>query len=327
MKKLVYHPIKNFIAKHYIRFLQRFTNIKVIGITGSAGKTTTKEMIASILKHVGLTVWSKDNIDPIYNIPSTILRCTPWTKYLVLEMGVEKPGEMDFYLSFVRPDAAVITNIYPTHTEFLGSVEGVLKEKAKLVLSIPRDGIAILNKNDVRLVKLSKELKCKVVWFEEENEDAARILARSLGVDSKLIEKGLKSYSRPKHRSEILHHRSGAVIYDDSYNSNPEAFLFTLKKFNKLAGKNTKIAVVGDMLELGKLAISEHQRVGKEIKKSNFAKVFGVGKLARYITPDVFDSWEEVLPHLNEYLKPKTYILIKGSRSIGLDRLVLKLTS
>lgn len=132
IKKTIYHPIKNLIANNYLFFLRKFTNIKVIAITGSAGKTTTKEMVTSILKQVAPTVWTKDNIDPVYNIPATILRCTPWTKYLILEMSVEYPGEMDFYLWLAKPDIGVITNIFPTHTEFFGDADGVLKVQSVL---------------------------------------------------------------------------------------------------------------------------------------------------------------------------------------------------
>lgn len=320
----VIHPIKRRLARWYLKILRTFTDIKVVGVTGSAGKSTTVQMMASILKHVAPTVATPHSIDPIYNVPNTILKTKPWTKFLILEMSVEYPGEMDYYLWLAKPDIGVITNIYPTHTEFLKSTQGVFEEKSKLVKN---SKIAILNKRDNYLKSLVGKLKAKIIWFEGENEDAANTLATLLEIKDDLIGEGLKNYSRPEHRAVIIKHKSGATIYDDSYNSNPEAFLFTLRKFNKLAGKNTKAAVVGDMLELGKLAIMEHKRVGREIKKSNFSIVFGVGKLVKYITADVFDSWEKVLPHLKKYLKPKTYILIKGSRSIGLDRLVLKLTS
>ena len=327
IKKYFYHPAKNILAKYYLVFLRKFMGLKVVGITGSAGKTTTKEMVASILKQNAPTVWSKYNIDPIYNISATILRCTPYTKFLVLEMGIEKLGEMDFYLWLAKPDVGVITNIFPTHTEFLKDEKGVLCEKGKLVLNLEKGDTAVLNKGDGRLRKLGEKVKAKVVWFDGDNEDCAIAVCKALGIKGKDIEIGLKNYEKPRHRYEIIKHASGAVIFDDSYNSNPEALLKTLTIFNKLAGVNTKIAVLGDMLELGDLAESQHKRVGKEIEKYSFARVFGVGKLVKYVTPEVFDSWEDVLPRLKEYLKPKTFILVKGSRSIGLDKLVLKLSS
>lgn len=324
-KKIFIHPVKRRIAKTYLLVLRKLTKITVIGITGSAGKTTTKEMLASILKLDGKTVYSIANIDPVYNIPTTILKCGFNTKYLILEMGVEYPGEMDFYLWLAKPDIGVITNIFPTHTEFLKDIEGVLEEKSKLVKSLSQDGFAVLNKNDFRLKSLENKTKAKIIWFNGENFDAAGKVAEIFGISPQNIKKGLENYDKPKHRYEIIKHKSGAIIFDDSYNSNPEALLTTLKKFNELAGNNLKIAVLGDMLELGELDIPEHTRVGKEIKKYNFEKVFGVGKSVKYITPNIYDDALAVLPDLKPVLKKNTYVLIKGSRSIGLDRLVEKL--
>lgn len=324
----VIHPIKRRVAKCYVFFLQKFCGLTVIGITGSAGKTTTKEMIAGILKLDGKTVYSFDNIDPVFNIPSTILKCTPFTKYLVLEMGIEYPNEMNFYLWLVKPNIGVITNIFPTHTLYLDDIEGVFKEKSKLVKNTK---IAVLNENDKYLQKLKFTLKAKEFWFKsaeisiESNANAARKVAEVLGISGNLTEKGLVNYENPKHRLELIKHKSGAFILDDTYNSNPEAFISTLKYFNNIAGKNSKVVVLGDMLELGDIEEREHKRVAIEIKKHNYEKVIGVGHLVRFITPNVYKTALEVLPEIKKYLKPDTYILFKGSRSIGLDKLVDKM--
>jgi len=324
LKKRIYHPVKNILAKYYLIFLKSFTGIKVIAITGSAGKTTTKEMTASILRRAASTVWSKDNIDPVYNIPATILRCTPATKYLVLEMGIEYPGEMDFYLGLVKPDVAVITNIFPTHTEFLGSVEGVFREKSKLVLSLDKDSYAVLNRKDAKLKSLPERLRAKVVWFEGGNMDAARAVGNIFGVGRKDMEAGLKNFDRLGHRLRVIRLISGATLLDDSYNSNPEALLATLREFNKMAG---------DMLELGKLEESEHRRVGREVVKSDFDAVIGVGKAVKFLIDEVkkgsgktetylFRDQTSVLPALKPLAVKDSFILIKGSRSIGLDKVV-----
>ena len=321
-KKFLYHPIKNLFAKYYLVFLRKFTSIKVVGITGSAGKTTTKEMIASVLKLSGSTVYSKDNIDPVYNIATTILRCNLRTKYLVLEMGIEKPGEMNFYMWLVKPDIGVITNIFPTHTEFLGNIEGVLNEKSILVKNT---NLAVLNKNDQRLLFLGKGLKSKVYWFNKTNESATETVCKILNISENQIKKGLKSYQKPNHRLKVVNHQSGAVIFDDSYNSNPEAFLFSLKKFLLYAKNNKKVAVVGDMLELGAISKSEHLRIAKNLAKYKFEKIIGVGNLVNLITKNTFLNYEKALPEVKKYLKPGFYIFIKGSRSIGLDKLIDRL--
>lgn len=325
---LIIHPLKRRVAKIYVYILQKFFGLVVIGITGSAGKTTTKEMIASVLRLSAKTVWSKENIDPIFNIPTTILKCTPRTKFLVLEMGVEYPKEMDFYLWLVKPIIGVITNIFPTHTLYFGDINGVFKEKIKLVKNTK---IAVLNSDDKRLSKLKNKIKANICWFKnsenpiDQNKNTAKIVCEVLGIEKDLIEKGLNQYQSPKHRLNLIKHKSGAFIFDDTYNSNPEAFKNGLNYFLKLAGKNKKIAIVGDMLELGQKEIDEHKKIGKLLKQSSFEKIFGVGKLVKYVCSDVYSEPLELLPRIKPFLNKNYYIFIKGSRSIGLDKLVDKL--
>lgn len=339
VKKWLMHPIKRRFARWYLKILQKCSDMKVIAITGSAGKTTTKEMLAAILKLDGKTIYSKENIDPIYNIPSTILRTPIGTKYLILEMGIEYPGEMDFYLWLAKADIGVITNIFPTHLEFLGNVEGVLKEKSKLVLGLGKEDTAVLNSGDSQLKEIASKLKAKIQWFEPNKDQlmedafAAATVADSLNVPKNIIFEGLKQYQKPKHRLSIIKLKIGAVILDDTYNSNPQALSKTLKYFTHKAGKNNKIAVLGDMKELGKFEESFHRELGQEISKMNFQAVIGVGSAIKYLIDEINKSnnytktyfvakQEDVLPVISPYLQDGNYILIKGSRSIALDKLV-----
>jgi UDP-N-acetylmuramoyl-tripeptide--D-alanyl-D-alanine ligase len=165
IRKWFLHPIKRRMAKYYLFVLKRTFGVNVIAITGSAGKTTTKEMLTAILSYRGNVIASYKNIDPVYNIPTTIFKCRPSTKYLILEMGVEFPGEMDFYLWLTQPDIAVITNVYPTHTEFFGDLHGVFKEKRKLAESIRTSGAIILNNENDYLRSLKEKVKGKVILF------------------------------------------------------------------------------------------------------------------------------------------------------------------
>ncbi len=273
----IVHPFKRRIARVYVRFLQKFFGLKVVGITGSSGKTTTKEMIASILSLSGETIYSFANIDPIYNIPTTILRCKPFTKYLVLEMGVEYPNEMDFYLWLVRPNVRVITNIYPTHTLFFENEEGVFKEKSKLVKSSSDNEFSILNLENKYLKGLKGKLESMTFWFGKGSEifaseitftrdfktkftlnidkqkvninlpilgnqfvdDALACVstAYALGIDLSKIKRGLESFKNQDHRMKIVNHKSGAVLIDDSYNNNPSAAKEAIVVLKKVAGK------------------------------------------------------------------------------------------
>jgi len=341
ISKWITHPGKRRIAKWYLQFLKNNTDIKVIGITGSAGKTTTKEMLAAILRLDGKTIYTPKNVDSVYSIPNTILRTPIGTKYLVLEMGVEYPGEMDFYLWLAKPNIVIITNIFPTHLEFLGDIEGVFKEKSKLVLSLPSDGIAVLNSGDAKLKSISKNLKARVVWFNpdknpiDQNANAASAAARSLGIPEDIIKNGLSNYQRPEHRLHFIKHKSGAVILDDSYNSNPWAALATLEYFNSIA-KGKKVAILGDMLELGNYDETAHRELGLAVAKSNFEVVIAVGKSSKFLIEEVnklskntktylFSATEEAFPVASKLLNKDTTLLVKGSHSIGLDKLVAKL--
>lgn len=336
VSKWIAHPIKRRVARLYLKFLQRFCGIKVIGITGSSGKTTTTQMLASILKLKGKTVWSREGVDSVYNIPNMILRCSWNTKYLILEMSVEYIGEMDFYLWLARPDIGVITNIFPTHLEFLRDINGVLNEKAKLVLNLSKSDTAVLNSNDSLLRSLKSRIKSKIIWFQDNgnlldcNASCARTVADSLNIPKMTIDKGLASYKNPVHRLSLIKTKSGAFVLDDSYNSNPEALSSALKYFVKIAGKNKKIAVLGDMKELGKFEEELHRKSGREISKLGFVAVIGVGNSIKYLISEIgksvktniVSSQEMVLPLIKPYLEKGNYILIKGSRSIGLDKLV-----
>lgn len=371
-RKWVIHPIKRRIAKYYLMLLQKAFGLTVIATTGSAGKTSTKEMIAAILRRKGSTVISFANIDPVYNIPTTILSARPWTKYLVLEMGVEYPGEMDFYLWLATPHIAVVTNIYPTHTLFLKSIEGVAKEKRKLTDSLKREDFAILNSDNRYTREFGKTTKAKVIWFGGEgkikavnstfNKDldtrytlkigsskisillpilgnqfiqnslAAASVGYALGVSLKDIKEGIESFTPPPHRMRPIKLTSGALVIDDSYNNNPKAAEEALKTFNEVVGERKKIIVFGDMLELGDLEKEEHQRIGRMINSMNVSCLIGVGPASKLVVDEVkkkigekaiwINSNDEVIPILSPLLKKDTITLIKGSRSIGLEKVV-----
>lgn len=374
LRSFLIHPFKRRIAKYYLVFLRKIFGIKVIGITGSAGKTTVKEMVASILAKEGKTIASIANIDPIYNIPTTILKCSPTTKYLVLEMGVEFKGEMDFYLWLAKPDIGIITNIYPTHTEFFDNEEGVYKEKSKLVKTLNKNSYAVLNSEDKRLQRLKGNLKCHTVWYgsgsivdaknvkigmkgteftlitdSEKNSIhlpisgkqfvsdalAAASTAFALGIQVKNIKKGLETFDRQENRMVVYSNKVGTLIVDDSYNSNPEAVISAVETFKDLAGRKKTVAVLGDMLELGDKAKSEHLRVGKYIKEAGIDYLISVGDLAKlfvkgsgFSDKKAFEAGdvEEAYRKVKEFLTPDYAILIKGSRSIGLDKLAKKLS-
>src|SRR3989344_6350613 len=143
--KKPYHVLKTVLAVLYLQF---YPKIVIIGIAGSVGKTTTKEAIAHVLKQQYKIKYSRANIDPVFNIPSTILSLRPGDQILLLDMGIEHKGDMAYYLSLVRPKIALLTRLTIEHSQFLGSLEEIISHESELVKALPKDGTAILNVDD-----------------------------------------------------------------------------------------------------------------------------------------------------------------------------------
>jgi UDP-N-acetylmuramoyl-tripeptide--D-alanyl-D-alanine ligase len=156
------HFIRFFMAKRYAALFPRST---FIGITGSVGKTSTTICAQNVLSEKFKTISTDTNLTSIFNIPITLLKLRPNIKKVVLEMGIEYPDEMDFYLSLVKPATAIITRISYAHSEFLGDVENIYKEKSKLVRSLPKDGFVILNWDDLSSRKMAKETEAEAIFF------------------------------------------------------------------------------------------------------------------------------------------------------------------
>lgn len=156
------HLLKIYLARQYAKLYSREI---FIGVTGSVGKTTCIQAALSILSQKYTTLATLPNLDPILNIPSTILKIKPGVTKVILEMGIEYPGEMDFYLSLVQPQTVVITKIAYAHNEYLGSLDEIMKEKGKLVEQLDKEGVAILNWDDPPCRKLAKGCKATIVYF------------------------------------------------------------------------------------------------------------------------------------------------------------------
>jgi UDP-N-acetylmuramoyl-tripeptide--D-alanyl-D-alanine ligase len=378
-KNLIYfyfiHPVKRRIAKYYLVFLKTFSKIKIIAITGSSGKSTTKEMLSSILRLNGNTVYSFANIDPVYNIPTTVLKCNLKTKYLILEYGVEYPGEMNFYLWMAKPDIGIITSINPTHLEFFKSVDGVFNEKIKLAkYLIENNKKVFLNKENTYLRKFGENNKNVIFYGEDssikatnlimkngyqyfdieedsvltriklsvlgkinvENSLAAYAVADSVGINKSKIIKGLSVYKPLDHRLSIIKIKNSTII-DDSYNNNPVAAEKAIEFLKEYSNGKSMVVVFGDMLELGKHSYKFHKKIGEMFLKLPLIRLICVGELSKTIyeinkeklgTNNAFwvSNETEVDEYLTPLLKEKNTILVKGSHSIGLDRLIARLS-
>lgn len=160
--KKPFHLMRIYLARAYVKL---FSKEMFIGVTGSVGKTTCVQASVLVLSQKFKTLSTVPNLDPILNIPITILKLNPSVKKAIFEMGIEYPGEMDFYLSLLKPKVAVITRIAVAHSEFLGNLEQIVEEKGKLIEQLPQDGVAILNWDDIHSKKLALFCRGTVVYF------------------------------------------------------------------------------------------------------------------------------------------------------------------
>ncbi len=378
-RKWFVHPLKRHLTHYRSAYLSK-SGTTIIGITGSAGKTTTKEMLAAILSQKFKTEYSKANIDPVYNIPETVLHTPKNTEKLILEMGIEFPGELDFYTWLAKPNIGIVTAVDWTHTEFFGDVEGVLKEKQKLITSLPKSGYAILNYDDVRVRSIAKKTKANVMFFGSSpkcdvqfsnitltkdfktefilhyKKESIKIklpllgyhfaslasASAAVGILSQMslseIKKGLESMQNEPHRMQPIKLKNNSILLDDTYNANPFATKGALKILNGVSGKRRKVFVFGEMKELGRYSIKGHSEIGKKLVECGVAELLTLGELTRYTietaiknglsqknTYYAFDK-KDLLKEIKKRIKRGDVILIKASRSMGLEEIVDALT-
>ncbi|MDO8487588.1 MAG: Mur ligase family protein [Candidatus Curtissbacteria bacterium] len=314
------HKSRNYIAKNYLKLLPE---VEVIGITGSVGKTLTQNAIYSVLSQKFNVATGGENLDPTFRIPQTILATKPWNQKVVLEYGVEKPGNMDHYLSIVKPKIAVVTTISPTHTKYFKDIEGIYSEKVKLVKALGKSGYAVLNADDPNVTKMANETEARIYWYGKKAADGVKIshFSQSLtGSTFRLHYKSqkatvswkavgehqltsayaaaavgllegltLKQIAKGLSQVKLPVHRLTPLvtknfnIIDDTYNSSPKAALEALKTFLKLSKNLHKIIVLGPMKDLGHLSLEEHKKLGSAIAKSKINVLITYEKVAEII--------------------------------------------
>ena len=160
--KKPFHLLKIYLARQYAKL---YSSDTFVGVTGSVGKTTTVSALYAVLSQKYKTITTTPNLDPILNIPQTLLKLNPSIKKVILEMGCEYPGEIDFYLRLVKPKYVVVTKISYAHSKFLGDINQIMEEKGKLVEGLPEDGVAVLNYDDVNSQKLADKCRGRVYYF------------------------------------------------------------------------------------------------------------------------------------------------------------------
>jgi len=358
-------------------FHRRRFPVPVVCITGSNGKTTTKEMTASVLGEKFNTLKTHLNLNNEFGVPLTLFRMNSSHEAAVIELGMNHPGEIRRLSEICYPDFGVITNIGPAHLEGVGSINDVMAAKGELIDNIKKDGIFIFNGDDPYCRQLGKTSGRKAFRFGQANDAdvrateienngnatgfnlqlpdeeifvrinapgrfmvsnalAAAAVGSLTGLSGRQIKSGIEKFRPVKGRMDMRQTRLGFFIIDDSYNANPASMEAAINTLVSLKGLKKGALVAGDMLELGEKAKQLHEEIGELAAKSGVNRLFLTGEYAACIKkgaqrrgmPDediIVGDKAELVKSLLEYLSVQDWVLVKGSRSSGMEAVVRQL--
>jgi UDP-N-acetylmuramoyl-tripeptide--D-alanyl-D-alanine ligase len=347
--------------------------VKVVAVTGSMGKTTTKEAAASAIGSAARVLKSEGNLNNYYGLPLSLLRLED-EEVAVLEMGMSSPGEIARLTSIARPDVGVLTNVAEVHLEFFGTIAAIAEAKGELFQGLPQGAIAVVNADDPLVLEQARRFSGRKLRFGiEEGADvrgsairptpeglrfhalyrgeeveiesvlrgrhnvynllAGLAAACALDVPFAGAARALSGLRPARHRGERVDLGRGFVLVDETYNSNPKALRSALSSLAEEKAAR-RIAVLGDMLELGPRAIDFHRDVGRFAAGLSIDRIIGVGPLAAHVLEGAASAGapasalrsagtaEEAGRLLLEELRAGDLVLLKASRGIGLERAI-----
>ena len=321
--------LQDFLKKLCKRWLKDF-NGKIIGITGSNGKTTTKDLIAHFLQSKFKVEKTLGNYNTSISVPLSIFSFSLKTDIYVLELGANRVGDIDYLSSMVKPHYGIITSISPAHLEGFGSIENIEKEKKSILKhSQKKYNFNELKPHSVDNLQPRNNSKIFIKNVEIASHISNEVLKDFNGSDLK-VESLLDSFEMPSGRGDVLSINNIKII-DDSYNANPESVKAALDHLNSFNG-HRKLFVFGDMKELGDNEVNLHTKIG-QYAEGKTDIILTVGKLAENAQSNSnnfalslhFNDNISLLEKLTELLKDGDIILIKGSRSMQLDQLINEL--
>ncbi|GIR11469.1 MAG: UDP-N-acetylmuramoyl-tripeptide--D-alanyl-D-alanine ligase [Cryomorphaceae bacterium] len=341
------------------RFHRNQLKCKILGITGSNGKTTSKELCLHVLKKKYNTMATLGNLNNHIGVPLSILSITSDTEIAIIEMGANHINEIEFLCGIAKPDYGVITNVGKAHLEGFGSLEGVLKGKTELYRYLATKNAPVFVKdNDYKLIDKIPE-ECRIIRFGElknsnyiiqyngaqpfvnvllneiqiqsqligdynfDNIALSIAVGMEFGVESIDIKEGIESYVSSNNRSQIKKTNTNTILLD-AYNSNPMSLKKAIQNLENIKHEN-KIIILGDMFELGEETNIEHQKIIDQCLKSGVSNVFLVGKIFNAINNSSytsFDNIENLITLLKTQSIEDAFVLIKGSRGMKLEQVV-----
>ena len=319
---------------------RRALKAKVIGLTGSAGKTTTKELLKAFLSTVGRTYATEGNFNNHIGLPLTILNCPGDADFLVLEMGSNHPGEIAALCDIAAPDVGLITNVGTAHLEFFKSQDGIAEEKGALFAAAKE--FCVVSADNVRLDALRArcgDAECIVVdprpaWLEKalapvlpgahnvSNAALAFAAAERLGATREGAAAALAGFALPGARWRRVE-KWGATFIDDTYNANPDSMVAALDAFAATPCDGRRIAVLGDMFELGPGALELHRKVFAHAMSLGLPLVIGVGELsAQCLCHLAYKNLDALKKRFRVDVSAGDLVLLKASHSMKLGELI-----
>ncbi len=354
------------------RWYRNRFSAKVVAVTGSNGKTSTKEMVASVLGGEPTVLANRGNFNNLIGMPRALLRLDSSHRWAVMEMGMNAPGEIARLAQIAGPQIGVVTNVHPVHLEGLGSIQAVASAKGELVESLPADGVAVLNADDPYVLQQAERSRARVLTFgqspaadirvEDARQDldgirfvlamdkqrfsvhmprlgihnalnaaAAAAVGKIASVAGDLIAQRLESAPSPSMRMEVVKVGATRMILD-CYNANPRSVQAAVATVSKLPADGTRLAVIGDMLELGSASEQLHSQVGMTIANSKMDGLCAFGPRSVHLAnaaraagmDDVFhtERIEEVIGWTDDRMEGCCWMLVKGSRGMRMERVL-----
>lgn len=363
------------LAKYYLKVV----NPKVVGITGSNGKTTTKDMTEAVIRSKFKVHKTQGNFNNHIGLPMTILEMPSSTEVIILEMGMNHAGEIKVLSKLAEPDVAVITMIGESHIEYLGSRKGIAAAKMEIVAGLKKNGTLIYPGEEELLSPLVQELEPKqritfgtgktnnmypvtiepgmyqtkfttnvapeiecsipvLGTYNVTNAMAALMVGFTLGISVEVASPELAKFNLTKNRTEWLAGINDSMILNDAYNANPTAMKAVLDNFSELMNEGRKIAVLGDMLELGETSCELHASVARHIQSTKIDEVFLFGHEMAVLYEALKETYPveqlhyfeddklTLITSLKKSIKKDDFVLVKSSLGTDLLAVVVELT-
>lgn len=319
---------------------------RFVAITGSMGKTSTKDILAALCAPQRRTVAAERSYNAEIGVPLTIGRVEPDTELCILELAMRGFGQIAELCAFARPDVGVVTNVGPVHLEKVGSVEGVVRAKSELIDALPPDGTAVVPadfpvaRNDLRVVRVGVDVTL-VSFFPpvlstsigdvEVDFTARHLAANALTALATAQAVGLDVPDRlhvefTEWRNQELPLPGGGVLVNDAWNANPVSMRAALEHLVQLAAGRRTVAVLGDMAELGEYSDEAHREVARALTELSIDEVVAIGPQARAYGGRHVGSVEQAVAIVDGLLRPGDCVLVKGARVMGLERVAEALT-